>query len=294
MCADPTPGFAPRLRHDAGRRSTDRWRPSARPGHALTAIKRLVNASLIRSASQTPTGAAATTSPAGPGAAAAEPNNSQRWCAPPASVACCPPPHDRRSVLRRLVAEYPPGSAASQRGHAEGLFRSPPAQRARAARLLALHRRRLSSRRSAERVLACQEHLQSSRCRWMTACAASATGAAPSAAWRPRRSAILPPVPGRHHVRSLDVQRDARRRLALVQALALGRRLALSELSIVASACCTALGVEIPITIARVAGPVGYAVAFRAVVAGGNRMVLADVCRRRVMRAPERGGCQAS
>jgi hypothetical protein len=62
--------------------------------------------------------------------------------------------------------------------------------------------------------------------------------------------------------------------LAFVQVLALGRRLPLGALWIVTSACCAALGVEIAISIARVTGPVGYAVAFGSVVAGGQWIVL--------------------
>ncbi len=138
---------------------------------------------------------------------------------------------------------------------------------------------------SAERALACQELLQSSRCRlstgalakveWMTACAAGATacGALGSLAtwafsyfYHPylEGTAFLPWVYGAMLGAGL----------ALVQALALGRRLPLGKLWIVTSACCAALGVEIAISIARVAGPVGYAMAFGSVVAGGQWIVL--------------------
>lgn len=128
---------------------------------------------------------------------------------------------------------------------------------------------------SAERALACREFLQSSRCRWMTACAAGAVacGALGSLAtwaytyfYHPylEGTAFVPWVYGA----TLGAG------LALVQALALGRRLPLGKLWIVASACCAALGVEVAISIARVAGPVGYAMAFGSVVAAGQWIIL--------------------
>ena len=128
---------------------------------------------------------------------------------------------------------------------------------------------------SAERALACRELLQSIRCRWMTACAvgAAACGALGSLAtwafsyfYHPylEGTAFVPWVYGA----TLGAG------LALVQAFALGRRLPLGRLWIITSACCAALGVEIAISIARVAGPVGYAVAFGSVVAGGQWIVL--------------------
>jgi hypothetical protein len=128
---------------------------------------------------------------------------------------------------------------------------------------------------SFERALACRELLQSNRARWMMACAAGATacGALGSLAtwafsyfYHPylEGTAFVPWVYGA----TLGAG------LALVQALALGRRLPRRTLWIVTSACCAALGVEIAISIARVAGPIGYAVAFGSVVAGGQWIVL--------------------
>jgi hypothetical protein len=128
---------------------------------------------------------------------------------------------------------------------------------------------------SAERVLACRDLLQSSRCRWMTACAAGATacGALGSLATWAFSYFYHPYLEGTVFVPWVyGAMLGAG--LAVVQALALGRRLALGKLWIVTSACCAALGVEIAISIARVAGPVGYAIAFGSVVAGGQWIVL--------------------
>jgi hypothetical protein len=128
---------------------------------------------------------------------------------------------------------------------------------------------------SSERALACQELLQSNRARWMMACAAGATACGvlgSLATWtfsyfyHPylEGAAFVPWVYGAMLGAGL----------ALVQALALGRRLPLRKLWIVTSACCAALGVEIAISIARIAGPLGYAVAFGSIVAGGQWIVL--------------------
>jgi hypothetical protein len=128
---------------------------------------------------------------------------------------------------------------------------------------------------ASERAQACGELLRSSRARWMMACACGATacGALGSLAtwtfsyfYHPylEGTAFIPWVYGAMLGAGL----------ALVQALALGRRLPLRKLWIVTSGCCAALGVEIAISIARVAGPIGYAVAFGSVVAGGQWIVL--------------------
>ena len=128
---------------------------------------------------------------------------------------------------------------------------------------------------ASERALACRGLLQSNRARWMMACAAGATacgGLGSLATWtfsyfyHPylEGTAFVPWAYGALLGAGLG----------LVQALALGRRLPRRTLWIVTSACCAALGVEIAISIARVAGPIGYAVAFGSVVAGGQWIVL--------------------
>ena len=128
---------------------------------------------------------------------------------------------------------------------------------------------------SFERALACRELLQSNRARWMMACAAGATacGALGSLATWAFSYFYHPYLEGTAFV-SWVYGAMLGAGLALVQALALGRRLPRRTLWIVTSACCAALGVEIAISIARVAGPIGYAVAFGSVVAGGQWIVL--------------------
>jgi hypothetical protein len=179
-------------------------------------------------------------------------------------------------VFRRLMAVYP---ARFRREYGDGMLEAFRDLRQHTARgplafwlFVAADTLRAAS---AERVLACQEVLQSSRCRWMTACAVGATACSALgslATWafsyfyHPylEGTAFLPWVYGAMLGAGL----------ALVQALAIGRRLPLGKLWIVTSACCAALGVEIAISIARVAGPVGYAIAFGSVVAGGQWIVL--------------------
>jgi hypothetical protein len=128
---------------------------------------------------------------------------------------------------------------------------------------------------TSEHALACRELLHSTRARWTMACAAGATacGALGSLAtwtftyfYHPylERTAFVPWAYGAMLGAGL----------ALVQALALGRRLPRRQLWIVTSACCAALGVEIAMSIARIAGPIGYAIAFGSVVAAGQWIVL--------------------
>ena len=179
-------------------------------------------------------------------------------------------------VYRRLMAVYP---ARFRREYGEGMLEAFCDLRQHTARgplgLLALRGRRHSSRRVGGAGPACRDLLQSSRCRWMTACAAGATacGALGSLATWGFSYFYHPYLEGTVFVPWVyGAMLGAG--LALVQALALGRRLALGKLWIVTSACCAALGVEIAISIARVAGPVGYAIAFGSVVAGGQWIVL--------------------
>jgi hypothetical protein len=179
-------------------------------------------------------------------------------------------------IYRRLLAAYP---ARFRREYGDGMLeafhdlRQHTARRPLAFWLFVVADTLRAA--SAERAHACRELLQSSRCRWMTACAVGATacGALGSLAtwafsyfYHPylEGTAFVPWVYGA----TLGAG------LALVQALALGRRLPLGKLWIVTSACCAALGVEVAISIARVAGPVGYAVTFGSVVAGGQWIVL--------------------
>jgi hypothetical protein len=82
--------------------------------------------------------------------------------------------------------------------------------------------------------------------------------------------------------------------LAVVQAVTVGRRLPLRWLWLATTACCAALGVEIAIAVAQIAGPVGYLVAFGSIVAAGQWIVL----RGRLPRAalwvlPSAGGLSA-
>ena len=127
----------------------------------------------------------------------------------------------------------------------------------------------------AEHAQAGRELLRSSRCRWITACAIGATacgGLGSLATWtfsyfyHPylEGTAFVPWAYGALLGAGL----------AFVQALALGRRLPFGKLWIMTSACCAALGVEVAISLARVAGPLGYAVAFGSIVAGGQWIIL--------------------
>ena len=125
---------------------------------------------------------------------------------------------------------------------------------------------------SMERVLAWRELLRSSRARWMMAGATACGVLGSLATWafsyfyHPylEGTAFVPWVYGAMLGAGL----------AVAQVLALGRRLRLRTLWIVTSACCAALGVEVAIPIARVAGPIGYAAAFGSIVAAGQWMVL--------------------
>jgi hypothetical protein len=128
---------------------------------------------------------------------------------------------------------------------------------------------------SSERALAWRERLRSNRSRWMTACAAGATasGALGSLATWTFSYFYHPFLEGTAFVAWIyGAMLGAG--LALVQVLALGRGLPFGKLWIVTSACCAALGVEIAISIAPVAGPIGYAIAFGSVVAAGQWIVL--------------------
>ena len=64
--------------------------------------------------------------------------------------------------------------------------------------------------------------------------------------------------------------------LAVVQAITLGRGLRLGRLWIVTTASCAALGVEVAIAVAGIAGPAGYAASFGSIVAAGQWIVLRE------------------
>jgi hypothetical protein len=179
-------------------------------------------------------------------------------------------------VYKRLLAVYPAGF---RREYGEGMleaFRDLRRNHARGRPAFWLFVVADTLRAaSGERALAFRELLQSSRTRWMTACALGATvsgGLGSLATWafsyfyHPylEGMAFVPWVYGAMLGAGL----------AFVQAAALGRRVQLGKLWIVTSACCAALGVEIAISIARMTGPLGYAAAFGSVVAGGQWIVL--------------------
>lgn len=179
-------------------------------------------------------------------------------------------------IYRRLLAAYPP---QFRRDYGDGMveaFRHLREQSRRGPLAFWLFVAADTIRAaSAERALAARDLWQSSRTRWIAACALGAAacgGLGSLATWafsyfyHPylEGAAFVPWVYGA----TLGAG------LAFVQASVAGRRLPFGTLWITTSACCAALGVEIAISIARAAGPLGYAVAFGSIVAAGQWIVL--------------------
>jgi hypothetical protein len=179
-------------------------------------------------------------------------------------------------IYRRLLTLYP---ASFRKEYGEGMVEAFRGLRQDGARgPLAFWRFVIADAMHA----ASAEHADAWRCRlrspvfrWMAACAAGATasgGLGSLATWafsyfyHPylEGTAFVPWIYGAMLGAGL----------ACVQACALGRRMPFGKLWIVTSACCAALGVEIAILLARIAGPLGYAIAFGSVVAGGQWIVL--------------------
>ena len=179
-------------------------------------------------------------------------------------------------VYRRLLAAYP---ASFRREYGEPMLEAFRDLRRHTARgplrfwlFVVLDTLRAAS---AERALALRDLRHSSRCRWMTACALGATvsGGLGSLATSAFSYFYHPYLEGMAFVPwAYGAMLGAG--LALVQAAALGRRARLGKMWVLTSAGCAALGVEIAISIAWMAGPLGYAAAFGSVVAGGQWIVL--------------------
>jgi hypothetical protein len=179
-------------------------------------------------------------------------------------------------VYRRMLSAYPP---RFRREYGDGMveaFRDLRRHTARGPIAFWLFVAADTVRTAAsEHMQTGRELLRSSRCRWIAACAigASACGALGSLVTSTFSYFYHPYLEGTAFVPwAYGALLGAG--LALVQALALRRRLPFGKLWIMTSACCAALGVEIAISIATVAGPLGYAVAFGSIVAGGQWIVL--------------------
>jgi hypothetical protein len=123
--------------------------------------------------------------------------------------------------------------------------------------------------------VACQERCATRQLRWIAACAVgtAACGGLGSAATWAFGYFYHPYLEGTAFVPWLyGAMLGAG--LAVVQAITLGRGLRLGRLWIVTTASCAALGVEVAIAVAGVAGPAGYAVSFGSIVAAGQWIVL--------------------
>jgi len=179
-------------------------------------------------------------------------------------------------LYRRLLAAYPP---RFRRDYGDGMleaFRDMREQSRRGPLAFWLFVAADTIRAaSLERAVAVRETWQSSRIRWIAACAlgAAACGGLGSLATWAFSYFYHPYLEGAAFVPWM-YGATLGAGLALVQASVAGRRLPFGTLWITTSACCAALGVEIAISIARAAGPVGYAVAFGSIVAAGQWIVL--------------------
>ena len=122
---------------------------------------------------------------------------------------------------------------------------------------------------------ACQEWCATPQLRWIAACAVgtAACGGLGSAATWAFGYFYHPYLEGTAFVPWL-YGATLGAGLAVIQAVTLGRGLRLGRLWIVTTASCAALGVEVAITVAGIAGPVGYAVSFGSIVAAGQWIVL--------------------
>ena len=180
------------------------------------------------------------------------------------------------SLYRTLLAAYPPGFRREY-GDAmleafRDLHRAHPRGRARFWLFVLVDMWRSAVHAW---VAACQERCAKGQLQWIAACAigTAACGGLGSAATWAFSYFYHPYLEGTAFVPWLYGALLGAG-LAVVQAITLGPGLRLGRLWIITTASCAALGVEVAIAVAGVAGPVGYAVSFGLIVAAGQWIVL--------------------